>query len=354
MQKKHLLSPTTIVSVNQLKISKLSNKIKRKILYSLIALSIIVLASSISPFLPSAVSVESVRSIREELFPIYQNAGFEEVIGDNVYGWSLFNDSRISRTVVFEGYCALNLTPSKPFVVPQAVYVGRNASSKYIIGGNLVLALAVKASKEIIENYPSYVAVQNIILHYGTNITAFTFTLLLYKSVGNLSDGIKFTDYGLILFRKLEATDNWVEYALQMTNLREEFAEYLVRKGIDAKAGDDYYVVGLSVWSENLVAYVDNLSIYLIEPKWLIAKISSNSILPMSIFISEISVNNSVPTNYYIKPDIILPFTSFEVYTYVPYIPVNGSKNIFRIKFSTGQTLNYEFIESTRRVWIRA
>ncbi|MEM1986057.1 MAG: hypothetical protein QXG36_03805 [Nitrososphaeria archaeon] len=337
-----------------MKLSNLSMKIKRKIVYLLIILSIIAMTSSILPFLPTAVSVESARSIREELFPIYQNIGFEEFVGDNVYGWSLINGSKISRTVVFDGNCALNLTPSKPFMIPQAVYVGKNASSRYIIGGNLVLALAVKASKAIVEPYPSYVAVQNIILHRGINISAFTFTLILYKDIGNLSDGIKFTDYGVILFRKLEASDDWIEYALQMVNLKEEFTEYLMRRGVNAKVEDEYNVVGLSVWSENLVAYIDNLSIYLIEPKWLIVKISSNSILPMNMFISKISVNNSVPTTYYIKPDIILPFTPFEVYTYVPYIPVNGSKNIFTIKFSTGQTLEYEFIENTKRVWIKA
>ncbi|MEM2180689.1 MAG: hypothetical protein QXP32_07730 [Nitrososphaeria archaeon] len=337
-----------------MKLSNLSMKIKRKIVYLLIILSIIAMTSSILPFLPTAVSVESARSIREELFPIYQNIGFEEFVGDNVYGWSLINGSKISRTVVFDGNCALNLTPSKPFMIPQAVYVGKNATSRYIIGGNLVLSLAVKASKEIVESYPSYIAVQNIILHRGINITAFTFTLILYKNIGNLSDGIKFTDYGVILFRKLEASDDWIEYALQMVNLKEEFTEYLMRRGVNAKVEDEYNVVGLSVWSENLVAYIDNLSIYLIEPKWLIVKISSNSILPMNMFISKISVNNSVPTTYYIKPDIILPFTPFEVYTYVPYIPVNGSKNIFTIKFSTGQTLEYEFIENTKRVWIKA
>ncbi|MCX8189403.1 MAG: hypothetical protein N3F64_06795, partial [Nitrososphaeria archaeon] len=320
----------------------------------LITLTIIVLASSVLPFLPTAVSIQSVRSIRENLFPIYQNTGFEEYTGNNVYGWNLFNGSKLSRTIVFEGNYALNLTPSKPFMAPQAIYAGKNASSRYIIGGNLVLSLAVKASKEIVESYPSYIAVQNIILHHRTNITVFTFTLVLYKSIGNLSDGIKFTDYGVILFQKLEDSNDWIEYALQMINLKEEFTEYLLRKGVYAKVEDEYDVVGLSVWSENLVAYVDNLSIYLIEPKWLMVKISSNSILPMNMFISGISINNSVPINYYVKPDIILPFTSFEVYTYVPYIPVNGSKNIFTIKFSTGQTLNYEFIEDTKRVWIRA
>ncbi|MEM3713618.1 MAG: hypothetical protein QXF82_01585, partial [Nitrososphaeria archaeon] len=279
---------------------RLSIKFKRKTIFLLIALSILVLISSILPFFPSAVSVESVRSIREELFPIYQNIGFEEFVGDSVYGWSLINGSKISRTVVFEGNCALNLTPSKPFMIPQAVYVGKNATSRYIIGGNLVLSLAVKASKEIVESYPSYIAVQSIILHHGINITAFTFTLILYKNIGNLSDGIKFTDYGVILFRKLETSEDWIEYAIQMINLKDEFAEYLIRRGINAKVEDEYDVVGLSVWSENLIAYVDNLSIYLIEPKWLIVKISSNSFIPMTIFISGISVNNSVPTNYYV------------------------------------------------------
>ncbi|MEM3871696.1 MAG: hypothetical protein QXE05_03995, partial [Nitrososphaeria archaeon] len=148
---------------------RLSIKFKRKTIFLLIALSILVLISSILPFFPSAVSVESVRSIREELFPIYQNIGFEEFVGDNVYGWSLINGSKISRTVVFEGNCALNLTPSKPFMIPQAVYVGKNVTSRYIIGGNLVLSLAVKASKEIVESYPSYIAVQSIILHHGIN-----------------------------------------------------------------------------------------------------------------------------------------------------------------------------------------
>ncbi|MEM3713724.1 MAG: hypothetical protein QXF82_02120, partial [Nitrososphaeria archaeon] len=222
----------------------LPKKFKGLVIYFFIILSILVLISSVLPFLPTAVSVESARSIREELFPIYQNIGFEEFVGDNVYGWSLINGSKISRTVVFDGNCALNLTPSKPFMIPQAVYVGKNASSKYIIGGNLVLALAVKASKAIVEPYPSYVAVQNIILHRGINISAFTFTLILYKDIGNLSDGIKFTDYGVILFRKLEASDDWIEYALQMVNLKEEFTEYLMRRGVNAKVEDEYNVVG--------------------------------------------------------------------------------------------------------------
>lgn len=321
----------------------------------LMVLSILVLTSSILPFLPTAVSFESVRSIREELYPIYYtNVGFEENVGDAVEGWSLSNGSKISRTVVFEGNCALNLTPPKPFMIPQAVYVGRNASSRYIVGGNLVLALAVKASKEVVETFPSYLVIQNIILHVGTtNVTAFMFNLILYRNIGNLSDGIRFTDYGIILFQRLEESDDWIQYALQMTNLKEEFAEYLTRRGVNAKVEDEYDVVGLTIWSENLVVYVDNLSIYLIEPKWLIVKITSNSIFPMSMFISEINVNNSIPTKYYVKPDIILPFTPFEIYTYVPYIPMNNSKNIFTIKFSTGQTLNYEFIENTKRVWIR-
>jgi len=318
-------------------------------------LSSIVLLTSILPFLPSAASITSARSFSEQFIPLYKNVGFEEAVGNNVVGWNLINGSKISRTIAFEGGCALNLTPSKPFTVPQAIYVGKNASSRYIVGGNLVLALAAKASNKIVQSLPSYLVVQNIVLHVGpTNVTAFLFNLILYRDLGNLSDGITFTDYGVVLCRRLERSEDWVEYALQMSSLREWFAEYLVtRRGVEAEAGDEYDVVGLTVWSENLAVYVDNLSLYMMEPKWLILTISSNSIIPMSSFISEIRVNGTVPYTYYVEPNIVLPFSPFNLWVYIPYIPLNNSVNIVSIKFSTGQALSYRFVETTRRVWIR-
>ncbi|MBC7091257.1 MAG: hypothetical protein H5T50_05040 [Nitrososphaeria archaeon] len=334
--------------------TKSLNKARKYLIVIFLILGLLLLLSSILPFLPSAVSIEHVSSFKEQFYPIYQNYSFEEILGENVVGWSLINGSKISRTVVFEGNYALNLTPSKPFMVPQAIYVGRNASSRYIIGNNLVLAFALKASKEIVQSFPSYIVVQNIVFHMGpTQATAFMLNLVLYKNIGNLSEGISFADYGIIFCKKLDDSNDWVEYAVQMSSLKDKFVEYLVNKrGVNAGVDDEYDVVGLTVWSENLAAYIDNLSIYLIEPKWLVARISSNSILPMSMFISEIKVNGSNPTKYYVKPDIVLPFTPFELYTYIPYIPVNNSKNILSIKFSTGQTLQYEFIEETKRVWI--
>jgi len=335
-------------------LTKTLKKAKMYLIVISLILSLLILLSSILPFLPSAVSIEYVGSFKEQFYPIYQNYSFEEILGENVIGWSLINGSKISRTVVFEGNCALNLTPPKPFMVPQAIYVGRNSSSRYIIGNNLVLAFALKASKEIVQSFPSYIVVQNIVFHIGsTQATAFMLNLVLYRNIGNLSEGISFTDYGIIFCKKLDDSNDWVEYAVQMSSLKDKFVEYLVNKrGVNAGVDDEYDVVGLTVWSENLAAYIDDLSIYLIEPEWLVARISSNSILPMNMFISEIKVNGSSPTKYYVKPDIVLPFTPFELYTYIPYIPVNNSKNILSIKFSTGQTIQYEFIEKTRKVWI--
>ena len=336
-------------------LTKSLKKARTYLIVLFLGLSLLVLVSAVLPFLPWAVSIGSVGSFKEQLYPIYyQGFGFEEVLGDNVIGWSLINGSKISRTIVFEGNYALNLTPSKPFMIPQAIYVGRNASSRYVIGNNLVLAFAVKASREVVQSFPSYIVVQTIVFHMSpAQATAFMLNLVLYRNIGNLSEGVSFTDYGIMLCKKLDGSSDWVEYAIQLSSLKDKFVEYLVSKrGVNAGVDDEYDVVGLTVWSENLAAYIDNLSIYLIEPKWLVARISSNSILPMSMFISEIKVNGSSPTRYYVKPDIILPFTTFELYTYIPYIPANNSKNILSIKFSTGQTLKYEFIEKTNRVWI--
>jgi hypothetical protein len=72
----------------------------------------------------------------------------------------------------------------------------------------------------------------------------------------------------------------------------------------------------------------------------------------MNTFISEVKINGSSPSKFYTTPDLVAPFTAFELYTFIPYIPTDGSKNIVSIKFATGQMIQFQFTEETKRVWI--
>jgi hypothetical protein len=169
----------------------------------------------------------------------------------------------------------------------------------------------------------------------------------------NASEGVAQTKYGIIAYKSLENSDYWYEYSLQLSQMTGIFSDYLSRwKGINAKPTDKYEILGLKIWSENLVAYVDKASIFLIEPKWIITSIKSNSIIPMNMFISDIKINGSNPTRYFTQPDFVAPFSTFDLYTFIPYIPTNGSKNLVTIRFSTGQTIQFQYIEETRRIWL--
>ena len=327
-------------------------KLGAKKLIILVVISIIILALTLLPFLPSAVENISYRTIKEQLVAIYDNSGFEDIQGDKVTGWSLTNGSKISRVGVYEGNNAINMTPSIPYMTPQIVYLGKNATTGYLVGGNLVLSLAVKVTKTLVGSKPSNLTVGTIVFHTGpTNTTAFLFIIVLFKEGGNAAEGVTLTKNGVIAYKSLKSSDSWYEYSIQISTMTEVFSEYLSKwKGIEAKPTDNYKVAGLTVLCENLVAYVDKASLYLIEPKWLIMTMRSNSIIPMGVFLSEIKVNGSTPTRFFTKPDFIAPFSTFELYTFVPYAPPNGSKNLVTIKFGTGQAIQFTFIEETERI----
>ncbi|MGQ9780655.1 MAG: hypothetical protein ACUVQ8_00145 [Nitrososphaeria archaeon] len=321
---------------------------------ALIVISVAVLASALLPFLPWAVEKVSFRTIKEQLIPIYVNSGFEDTQGDKVNDWSLGNGSKITRMGGYEGNNAINMTPSTPLMVPQIIYTGKNATTSYIMGGNMVISLAAKASKPLFGANLSYLAVRTVVFHVGAyNTTAFLFNLILFKGIGNTTEGVTSNKYGVMAYKSLEESDEWYEYSIQLSKMTWAFAEYLNRwRGVYAKPTDDYRIAGLTVWCENLEALVDKVSLYLVEPKWLIATIRSNSIIPMNALISEVKINGSTPTRFYTSPDLVAPFTTFELYTFVPYIPANGSSNIVLIRFGTGQTIQFQFTEETRRIWV--
>jgi hypothetical protein len=98
-------------------LTKSVKKVRIYLIVLLLVLSLLVLVSAVLPFLPWAVSIGSVGSFKEQLYPIYyQGFGFEEVLGDNVVGWSLINGSKISRTIVFEGKLCTKLDSLKAFL----------------------------------------------------------------------------------------------------------------------------------------------------------------------------------------------------------------------------------------------
>gem|GEM_PF-2089351 len=325
-----------------------------KKLIVLMIISVVLLACTLLPFLPWAVEEVSSRTIKEQLIPIFANSGFEDVQGDRVNDWSLGNGSKVSRIGGYEGNNAINMTPSTPLMVPQIVYTGKNATTSYIVGGNMVISLAAKASKPLFGANSSYLAVRTVVFHVGAyNTTAFLFNLVLFRKMNNVTQGLSSTNYGVIAYKSLEEGEEWNEYCIQLSRITWAFAEYLSKwKGVDARPTDDYRIAGLTVWCENLEAYVDKVSLYLVEPKWLIITIRSNSIIPMNTFISEVKINGSSPSKFYTTPDLVAPFTTFELYTFIPYIPADGSKNIVSIKFATGQMIQFQFIEETKRVWI--
>lgn len=330
------------------------SKLGSKKLIILIIVSGIILVSAITPFLPNSVEKISFRTIKEKFYPVYSNSGFEDVIEDRVNGWSLTNGSKLSRTFPYEGNNAINMTPPNPSMIPQIVYTGKNATTRYIIGGNVVVSLAVKASTALLNARSSYINVESVILYNGpTNVTAFLFNLVLYRNLVNASEGVAQTKYGIITYKSLEDSDDWYEYSLQMSKMTGAFSEYLNRwKGIDAKSTDKYEIVGLTIWCENLVAYVDDASIFLIEPKWIVTTMKSNSIIPMNMFLSEVKINGSTPTTFFTNPDFVAPFSTFDLYTFIPYIPTNGSKNLVTVRFGTGQIIQFQFTEETRRIWL--
>jgi hypothetical protein len=320
----------------------------------LIIVSCIIFISVIVPFIPGSVEKVSLRTVQEKLYPVYTNSGFEDAIEEKVNGWNLLNGSKLSRTIVYEGNNAINMTPSNSSIIPQIIYVGKNATTRYIIGGNVITSLAIKASNALDGSKSSYLNVESIILYNGpTNVTGFLFNLVLYRNMANVSEGVAQAKYGIIAYKSLERSDDWFEYSLQMSKMTSAFSDYLNRsKGIDAKPTDRYEMLGLSVWCDNLAAYVDDASIYLIEPKWIIATMKSNSIIPMNVFLSDVKVNGSTPTQFYTKPDMVTPFSTFDLYTFVPYTPTNGSLNIITVRFGTGQTIQFQFKEETKRVWL--
>ncbi|MGD0328892.1 MAG: hypothetical protein ABSB40_00425 [Nitrososphaeria archaeon] len=308
----------------------------------------------IVPFIPGSVEKVSISTVQEKLYPVYTNSGFEDAVGEKVNGWNLLNGSKLSRTIVYDGNNAINMTPSNPSIIPQIIYVGNNATTRYIIGGNVIASLAVKALNALNGSKPSYLNVESVILYIGpTNVTTFLFNLVLYRNMPNVSEGVAYKNYGIIAYKNLENSDDWFEYSLQMSQMTGAFSNYLSSwKGIDAKPTDRYEMLGLSVWCDNLVAYVDDASIYLIEPEWIIATMKSNSIIPMNVFLSDVEINGSTPTQFYTKPNLVTPFSTFDLYTFVPYTPSNGSVNIVTVRFGTGQTIQFQFKEETRRVWV--
>jgi len=332
---------------------KLRSLSTRKIVI-LLFITFLLLVTAVLPFLPGAVELSSFRTTKEQLFPVYENTGFENVLDGNVNSWTLINGSKISRTTVYEGNIGLNMTPSTPLNVPQIIYSGRNATTRYIVGGNLVFSFAAKTAKTPFDVTPSYIAMETIVFHHGqANITAFFLDLVLYKRLENVTNEVTSTKHRLLLYKRLPESDGWREYSLQISTLTGLFAEYLKRwEGVDAKPSDKYEIVGLTIWCENLVAYIDKVSFYLAEPKHVFITLKSNSILPMSMFISQVIVNGSLTRSLSVKPDFVMPFTSFELETYVPYIPLNGSNNYVSIRFGSGQTVQFNFIERSERVWL--
>jgi hypothetical protein len=325
-----------------------------KKLIILIIVSCIIFISVIVPFIPGSVGKVSLSTVQEKLYPVYTNSGFEDSVEEKVNGWNLLNGSKLSRTIVYEGDNAINMTPSNPSIIPQIIYVGNNATTRYIIGGNVIASLAIKALNSLDGSKPSYLNVESIIVYNGpVNVTTFLFNLVLYRNMANVSEGVTYKNYGIIAYKNLENSDNWFEYSLQMSQMTGAFSDYLSRwKGIDAKPTEKYEMLGLSVWCDNLVAYVDDASIYLIEPEWIIATMKSNSIIPMNVFLSDVKINGSTPTQFYTKPNLVTPFSTFDLYTFVPYTPTNGSVNIVTVRFGTGQTIQFQFKEETRRVWL--
>ncbi|MEM3403171.1 MAG: hypothetical protein QXJ17_01265 [Nitrososphaeria archaeon] len=332
---------------------KLRSFSTRKVLV-LLLITAILLVTAILPFIPGAVELSGFRTTKEQLFPVYENTGFENVLDGVVSSWNLINGSKISRTMVYEGNMGINMTPSTPINIPQIIYSGKNATTRYIVGGNLVFSFAARTTKTPFGTIPSYIAMETIVFHHGkTNVTAFFLDLVLYKRMENITNGATSTKHRVLLYKNLPESDEWIEYSLQISSLTGLFSEYLRKwRGIDASPSDKYEVVGLTIWCENLVAYVDKVSFYLVEPKHVFITVKSNSIIPMNMFISQITVNGTITQSLSVKPEFVAPFTSFEIETYVPYIPLNGSNNYVSIRFGSGHLVQFNFVERTERIWL--
>ena len=334
------------------KIARRKVKLSTRRIAILVIISALILITSLLPFSPTSVVMvkDKPEFIAEQLFPVFENSNFENISDDRMVGWNLTEGARISS---IEGKVVVNMTSYAPLAIPKITYIGKNATKRFLLGANVVFSLEAKVLKPVFDFEQSYISLLTLIIHNKTK-TPILFKLVLYKKPSNLTDGLYFTNNSVIAYKSLKDTSDWTEYFLQTSKLEIGLFKYLRDvKGItDVNPGDRYEIFSFVVGSSNLVSYVDNVSLYLLEPKWFIATIRSNSIIPMNIFLSDIRINGSKPSKSYIEPDLVMPFSLFNLYAFIPYIPSNNTYNIVTIKFSTGQTIEFHFIEVTRRIWV--